>query len=504
MLILHSTGNVRPKPKVQLLFVELKKVVGLQWEWKVKQLNDKEFLINFPSDDVRSKISTCKSFDFETSLIKASVVETGMTEEAVDELVAVWVKVYGIPKIARNEDAIKSIAELVGEFEALDGASIRRDGPIRVRVACKDPRELHFGMHVYINKVGYLIRWEPEGYSSIENRPIHPDDDDKDDKDENDGNEDMNVDEDYKMQSPTRGRQNQNTGASSRGGHSAPPAYKGKEYKGGYVKKIASKKTSTISSSELVLEKEKKKELVSLQQEPMHTESTELVLWEKKMEIVPMEQESQEIDFSLSAPLHSQEKEFSGQIDAALWDDELEKCAIPTDSDIERLREEEDKEEEISFQEVSHRKKGKSKSTEPAISSRMSLRNREMATIPVTKRAEILTQKKNLETPGNNSNPFAIFQLIDAAELNAIAVAANINLGNSDAEINSNIETFRAKELVQASLAAARWKIESEEKELKEKQLEEMVNKEISQIEENPDEVPSHKKRDGTKKTKKK
>lgn len=421
----------------------------------------------------------------------------------MNELVAVWVKVYGIPKIARNEDAIKSIAELVGEFEALDGASIRRDGPIRVRVACKDPRELHFGMHVYINKVGYLIRWEPEGYSSIENRPIHPDDDDKDDKDENDGNEDMNVDEDYKMQSPTRGRQNQNTGASSRGGHSAPPAYKGKEYKGGYVKKIASKKTSTISSSELVLEKEKKKELVSLQQEPMHTESTELVLWEKKMEIVPMEQESQEIDFSLSAPLHSQE-EFSGQIDAALWDDELEKCAIPTDSDIERLREEEDKEEEISFQEVSHRKKGKSKSTEPAISSRMSLRNREMATIPVTKRAEILTQKKNLETPGNNSNPFAIFQLIDAAELNAIAVAANINLGNSDAEINSNIETFRAKELVQASLAAARWKIESEEKELKEKQLEEMVNKEISQIEENPDEVPAHKKRDGTKKTKKK
>lgn len=88
--------------------------------------------------------------------------------------------------------------------------------------------------------------------------------------------------------------------------------------------------------------------------------------------------------------------------------------------------------------------------------------------------------------------------------MNAIAVAANINLGNSDAEINSNIETFRAKELVQASLAAARWKIESEEKELKEKQLEEMVNKEISQIEENPDEVPAHKKRDGTKKTKKK
>lgn len=102
--------------------------VGLNWEWKVKQLNAKEFLINFPSDEVRSKISTYKSFDFETSLIKASVVETGMTEEAVDELVAVWVKIYGIPKLARIEDSIKVIVELVGEFEMLDMTSLRRDG----------------------------------------------------------------------------------------------------------------------------------------------------------------------------------------------------------------------------------------------------------------------------------------------------------------------------------------------------------------------------------------
>lgn len=33
-----------------------------------------------------------------------------------------------------------------------------------MRVACKDPRELHFVIHVYINKVGYKIRWEPEGF----------------------------------------------------------------------------------------------------------------------------------------------------------------------------------------------------------------------------------------------------------------------------------------------------------------------------------------------------
>lgn len=53
---------------------ELKNLfVDLNWEWKVKQLDEKEFLVNFPSEDVRSKISTCKSFDFDTCPIKASV-----------------------------------------------------------------------------------------------------------------------------------------------------------------------------------------------------------------------------------------------------------------------------------------------------------------------------------------------------------------------------------------------------------------------------------------------
>lgn len=159
---------------VGMVVNELKNLfVGLNWEWKVKQLNEKEFLINFPSEEVRSKISTCKSFDFDTCHIKASVVETGMTEEAIDELAVVWVKIFGIPKSARNEDAVKAIVELVGEFEALDNLSLRRDGPVRVRVACKDPRELHFVIHVYINKVGYKIRWEPEGFAPYENK-THP------------------------------------------------------------------------------------------------------------------------------------------------------------------------------------------------------------------------------------------------------------------------------------------------------------------------------------------
>jgi hypothetical protein len=436
---------VQGEASVSKVLAELKHLfVGLTWDWKIKQLNAKEFLKNFPSDEVRSQISTCKSFDFETSQIKASVVETGITEEAVDELVAVWVKIYGIPKMARSEDYIKSIVELVGEFEAVEIASIRRDGPVRVRVACKDPRELHFSIHLYINKAGYMIRWEPKGYLPYENRQNPPDDDDKDDKDDEGLEDDMNLDDEFKNHDISRGRPLKGEGSqheSRAGAFSAPPTYKGKvsSEQGGSIKRIASKKTSLLKHPDLF------------------ENYTSLVIWGDKKQEMIAEQESQELE----APELSQNEtrpEFSTLLE---FDEDLERCQIPTDSDIERLRGEEDREEEDSFQEVSNRKKGKAKRTKPAITSRMSLRHRDLAAVPVPKRAEILTQKKNLESTGN-SNPFAIFQLIDNEDLLKIASASHISLGKNRDEIDRNIDSIKAKELVQAKLSELRWKQEKE------------------------------------------
>lgn len=45
-------------------------------------------------------------------------------------MVVLWVKIYGVPKLARIEDSVKAIIKLVGEFEAIEGASLRKDGPV--------------------------------------------------------------------------------------------------------------------------------------------------------------------------------------------------------------------------------------------------------------------------------------------------------------------------------------------------------------------------------------
>lgn len=370
---------------------ELKNLfVGLNWDWKVKQLNEKEYLITFPSEEVRSKISTCKSFDFDTCAIKASVVEIGMTEEAIDELAVVWVKIFGVPKIARTEESIKATVELIGEFEAIDLNSLRRDEPVRVRVACKDPRELYFSIHIYINKVGYLVRWEPEGYPPYENKQYPPDGGDDDEDRSDDGNEDMNVDDEFKEKSPSRGRQTQEKragGKGFKGAQSALPAYKGKSHMLDISpvrpkKKIASKKQSLLSNKE------------------RSCEEKTLIIWEDVKAAPVIEHESQEIDIPLSGQL-SQFREDSERLEGSeesllSHNEELEKCDIPSLSDIERLREEEEVEEEQSFKEVSTKKKTR-KSGEPAVSSRMSLRHRDLAAIPIPRELRLWHKGRTLK-----------------------------------------------------------------------------------------------------------
>uniref|UniRef100_J3L8N5 Reverse transcriptase domain-containing protein n=1 Tax=Oryza brachyantha TaxID=4533 RepID=J3L8N5_ORYBR len=308
----------------------------------------------------------------EKILVRASVVETAMTEEAVDELMAVWVKIFGIPNIVRE------IAELVGEFELLDEKSLNGDGPVRVRVACKDPNELFVSMLIYINKVGYKVWWEPEGFKrkAFSHPPSPKDQKDNDDADDLDGEDD---------------------------------------------------KESCLSEK--------------------MTNPLAMVVWEEN-EMGICTQETQEDKVNGSAEVGKRadditEDDNRGILPSCLGMDMAmglnERCEIPTDFDIERMRAEEAMEELDSFEVVSSRKTRKKKENIPILVKRKSDRNKGQA-VPVQKRAEFLAKKKNLD----NSED--------------IATKAGLCLGKDRGEIDRNIATIKAKELAQAALAECEWK----------------------------------------------
>lgn len=124
-------------------------------------ISEKTFLISFPSKEARRELTKFDGFDLSSS-IKAKVEETSRTEESFAELREVWVKAYRVPRIARKEKELKDLSYLVGEPIEVDETSLRGLGPVRVKVAVCSPEEIQGSTSVFINRVGYRIRWETE------------------------------------------------------------------------------------------------------------------------------------------------------------------------------------------------------------------------------------------------------------------------------------------------------------------------------------------------------
>uniref|UniRef100_J3ND15 CCHC-type domain-containing protein n=1 Tax=Oryza brachyantha TaxID=4533 RepID=J3ND15_ORYBR len=331
--------------------------------------------------------------------VRASVMASNMTEEAIDELTSIWVKMTGVPKIARNESAIKALTDMMGEFEEIDTRSVNAEGPIRVKCACIDPRELHIAVHFYINK-------DKDGKGD-EKKDGNKD---RDDEEGGFGDDDLLDDEE---EDPMFKKLSEKSLYRSKGSRSAPPATKKKSF----VEMVTSDKKSDIITKESV-----------------HC-SQALVVWEGVVG-----QESQDDNLSLCAPDLQMDMNIDNVL--CLAADKLgeeEKCDIPTDSDIEKQMEEDELEEINQFKEVSYKKKEALKKKGPQMPTRMSLRHKAKE-IPVSLKAEILTQKKNLEATDNEY-------------INSIANVVSIVLGSDKEEIDKNITTIKAKEVAQAKIA---------------------------------------------------
>jgi hypothetical protein len=79
---------------------------------------------------------------------------------ADDKLETVWVKAYNFPPIARKEEVVREISYLVGEPEEVDLKSLEGFGPVRIKLSCRDAKQVRGETQVYFNKESRGIRWE--------------------------------------------------------------------------------------------------------------------------------------------------------------------------------------------------------------------------------------------------------------------------------------------------------------------------------------------------------
>jgi hypothetical protein len=83
--------------KEALIDLDLKHLFkGMSW-WTIKKLGEDEFLLNFPSEDLRNELTKFKCFEFATAIVKAKMEPTNL-DEVVCALEETWVKATGFPR----------------------------------------------------------------------------------------------------------------------------------------------------------------------------------------------------------------------------------------------------------------------------------------------------------------------------------------------------------------------------------------------------------------------
>jgi hypothetical protein len=122
-------------------------------KWTIKQLKGEDkYMITFPNEDMRYQVAKFRSFEFETANVKAKVIPTDLSVGADDKLETVWVKAYNFPPIARKDEVVREIAYLVGEPEEVDVKSLEGFGPVRIKLSCRDAKQVRGETQVYFNK----------------------------------------------------------------------------------------------------------------------------------------------------------------------------------------------------------------------------------------------------------------------------------------------------------------------------------------------------------------
>lgn len=94
--------------------------------------------------------------------ISAKVSRSKLDPESSTSLQTGWVRLSGIPSMAKTEEVVKLIVELVGKVVCVDEVSLIKDEPVRVKPSVRDISKIRGYVEVFIGKTGYEIRFVPE------------------------------------------------------------------------------------------------------------------------------------------------------------------------------------------------------------------------------------------------------------------------------------------------------------------------------------------------------
>jgi hypothetical protein len=151
------------EPTEEKLDRELKNLVQANWDFRVRRMDKHDFSASFPDKSSLESYAKLSSLELPLYSYRVQVTKANSDLMASSVLQCVWIKIYNLPDIAREEGIIREVASLVGKPVVVDELSIIKEGPVRVKVDCRDPSRIKGFIEVFFNKVGYELKVVAEG-----------------------------------------------------------------------------------------------------------------------------------------------------------------------------------------------------------------------------------------------------------------------------------------------------------------------------------------------------
>jgi hypothetical protein len=199
---------------------ELKNLINNHCDWQVRQVEAKEYVVVFPDKGSLDTFSKNSEILLSVHGIKIKVLKSNMDPDASEIVQTSWIKIYGLPSIACKEVVMK-VTTLAREPLVVDELSLIKEGPVRVKMNCRDPCSLRGFVKIFFNMVGYETRFVSEKYKDKAYLPPPPPGDSRDDEGEDGGGEedesDDDLDRNYKRWQGKQNRVDKNSQASRSG-----------------------------------------------------------------------------------------------------------------------------------------------------------------------------------------------------------------------------------------------------------------------------------------------
>ena len=152
---------------------ELKNLMDNKWAWKVRKISDLNYLATFPKM-MLDTFSRSKSLDLALFNITVSISHSNLDPRASSVLQTGWILLHDAPDQAKNLEAVKLIAELAGEVVVVDEVSLIKDGPLRVKLRVRELAKIKGYVEIFIEGVGYEIKFLPEKNQDKTGAPRDP------------------------------------------------------------------------------------------------------------------------------------------------------------------------------------------------------------------------------------------------------------------------------------------------------------------------------------------